>query len=84
MGGMNHGSGDGMMTQADMHALENANGAQATRGFLTGMIKHHQGAVAMAQTELAQGANPAAKQLAQAIMTTQNIEIAEMNKFLAG
>lgn len=70
-----------------MHALENANGAQATRGFLTGMIQHHQGAVAMAQTELAQGANPAAKQLAQAIMTTQITEIAEiaeMKKPLGG
>jgi uncharacterized protein (DUF305 family) len=42
------------------------------------MITHHEGAVAMAKDELAQGANPEAKQLAQAIIDSQSTEIAEM------
>lgn len=81
MGGVDHG-GDGMMTQADMDALDKATGAQAAELFLTGMVKHHQGAVTMAQTELDQGQNPDAKTLAQNIITSQKAEIAEMNQLL--
>lgn len=84
MGGMDHGKDDGMMSQADMDALETADGEQAAKLFLTGMVKHHQGAVQMAQTELEQGSNPDGKLLAQTIITAQNTEIAEMNKLLAG
>lgn len=83
MGGMDHGS-DGMMNQADMDALKDADGDQATELFLTGMVKHHQGAVQMAQTELDDGSNPDAKKLAETIITTQKTEITEMNKLLAG
>ncbi|SDU88038.1 Uncharacterized conserved protein, DUF305 family [Microlunatus sagamiharensis] len=82
MGGM--GAGDGLMSQADMDALDHASGDDAARLYLTGMIKHHQGAVTMAQTELAQGENPDAKKLAQSIVTTQKAEITEMNGLLGG
>jgi len=78
MGGM----GGGTMSQADMDALKNANGAQATNLFLTGMIRHHQGAVTMAQTALGSGQNPDAKKLAQDIVTAQKAEITEMNRLL--
>jgi uncharacterized protein (DUF305 family) len=78
--GMDHGGDDGMMDQADMDALKAADGAEASKLFLAGMIKHHQGAVAMAQTELAEGTNPDAKKLAQAIIDAQNAEIEEMKK----
>lgn len=81
MGGMG-GMGDGMMNQADMDALGSATGAQAAKLFLTGMVKHHQGAVAMAQTELDQGQNAEAKTLAQNIITSQQAEITEMNQLL--
>ena len=80
MGGMNHG--DGMMNQADMDALKAATGDKATQLFLTGMIKHHQGAVTMAQTELDSGQNPDAKALAQNIIAAQKAEITEMNQLL--
>lgn len=82
MGGM--GSEDGLMSQADMHALDQATGDDAARLYLTGMIKHHRGAVTMAQTELDQGQNPDAKKLAQSIVTTQRAEITEMNGLLGG
>lgn len=81
MSGMDHGSsGDGMMSQADMDALKSANGADATKLFLDGMIKHHTGAIAMAETELKQGSNPDAKKLAQAIVDAQKAEITEMKQ----
>lgn len=47
-----------------------------------GMIEHHTGAVAMAKTELADGTNPAARQLATNIQTSQTAEIAEMRGLL--
>lgn len=80
MAGM--GQGDGTMSQAAMDALESASGSQAARLFLTGMIKHHQGAVTMAQTELASGQNPDAKKLAHDIITAQSSEIATMKQLL--
>jgi uncharacterized protein (DUF305 family) len=80
MGGMNHG--DGTMSHADMGALKSATGNSAAQLFLTGMIKHHQGAVGMAQTELDQGQDPDAKKLAQDIIRTQKAEITTMNQLL--
>src|SRR4051812_38371695 len=73
MEGMNHG--DGTMSQADMDALKAATGdKRAAKLFLTGMMKHHQGAVTMAQTELDSGQNPDAKALAQNMITSQKAE----------
>lgn len=82
MPGMSQGSGDGMMSQADMDAFKNADGRQAPKMFLTGMIAHHQGAVAMAQTELTQGQNTQAKKLARSILGTQNAQITQMKQLL--
>jgi uncharacterized protein (DUF305 family) len=50
--------------------------------FLQLMIAHHQGAIDMSQTELAQGSNPAARQVAQKIIDTQQAEITEMQSLL--
>src|SRR3712207_1929898 len=80
--GMDHDVGGGTMTQAEMEALEKATGDEAARLFLTGMIKHHQGAITMAEQELANGQNPEAKQLAQEIITAQEAEITKMNQLL--
>ena len=46
------------------------------------MIVHHQGALEMADTELAQGSNTAALALAQSIKTSQTAEITEMQQML--
>jgi uncharacterized protein (DUF305 family) len=80
--GMDHDMGGGTMTRAEMDALEKATGEEAARLFLTGMIKHHRGAITMAEQELANGQNPEAKQLAQDIITAQKAEITTMNQLL--
>jgi len=77
MGGMG-----GMMTDQEMEQLSKATGAAFDRMWLQMMVKHHQGAVAMSQTELATGTNPDAKQLAQAIIDSQTKEITTMTAAL--
>jgi uncharacterized protein (DUF305 family) len=77
MSGMGEQTG-GMMSAQEMSDLGAATGAAFDRMWLKMMITHHEGAVAMAKDELAQGANPEAKQLAQAIIDSQSTEIAEM------
>ncbi|MBA8796131.1 uncharacterized protein (DUF305 family) [Friedmanniella endophytica] len=84
MGGMDHGgTGDGMMSQADMDKLKNASGNEAAKLFLNGMITHHKGAITMAESELANGQNAQAKTLAQSIVTSQSAEITTMTELLA-
>lgn len=77
------GHGDGMMSEADMAALEAAPGAEAGKLFLQQMIVHHEGAIAMARTEKANGADPLALALASTIIDAQTAEIAEMKSLLA-
>ena len=57
-------------------------GATFDRMFLQVMIVHHQDAVTMSQTELAQGNNPATRNLAQQIISAQQAEISEMQALL--
>lgn len=73
---------DGMMTPEQMADLEASTGADFDRQWITMMIAHHEGAVAMAKTELAQGENPQMKTLAQSIIDSQQAEIDEMRKQL--
>lgn len=86
MGGMDHGDiGDGeegMMSDDRLEQLGQATGAEFDRTWLEGMIAHHQGAVTMAESEIADGKNPDAIAMAQEIKETQNTEIAEMKKLL--
>ncbi|MFD6227958.1 DUF305 domain-containing protein [Streptomyces sp. NPDC060232] len=72
----------GMMTAEQMDRLKTASGAAFDTAFMELMVEHHEGAVAMAKTEQAQGAFPAAKAMAGAIVTSQSAEIAQMNKLL--
>ena len=80
MGGMNHG---GMMSDDDMTALENAEGAEAARLFLEQMTEHHEGAIAMAEAEVDDGRSEDAKGMAATIVATQTDEIATMQELLA-
>jgi uncharacterized protein (DUF305 family) len=79
---MDHDMGGGMMSQADMDALDKATGVDAARLFLTGMIKHHQGAITMAQHAINNGQNPAVIALAKKIVADQQAEITTMNQLL--
>ena len=76
------GGGMGMMSEADMVALSNAQGADAGRLFLTQMIEHHEGAITMAQQEIDNGVFPAAVALARAIVSAQQAEITTMQDLL--
>lgn len=83
MGGMEGmGEGGGMMSDDDMKALDAATGNEAARLFLKQMIQHHEGAIQMAQDEVAGGQNPAAIALAQTIIDAQTTEIAQMQDIL--
>jgi len=84
MAGM-EGMGDqtgGMMSAKEIGSLNKATGPAFDRMWLQMMVKHHQGAIAMAKTELDQGSNPEAKKLAESIIAGQSAEIAEMNSIL--
>ena len=74
---------NGMMSGQDMAALKDAQGVEASKLFLTQMIQHHQGAIAMAQEEIKSGQNPPAISLARSIATSQQQEIENMQAMLA-
>ncbi|MFJ3921848.1 DUF305 domain-containing protein [Streptomyces sp. NPDC090022] len=76
-----HGTG-GMMRAEQMDELKGASGKAFDTAFMQLMIEHHEGAVAMARTEQAQGAFPGARTMAEAIITSQSAEIELMNKLL--
>lgn len=82
MGAGSMGGMGGMMNPDQMRGLEATSGPAFDRSFLQMMIEHHTGAIQMARTELAQGQNPEAKQLAQAIIDTQQAEILQMQSIL--
>jgi uncharacterized protein (DUF305 family) len=73
----------GMMSEQDMTALTDSQGADAGKLFLTQMIAHHEGAITMAQTEIKDGQYPPALELARAIASTQQQEIDTMKGILA-
>jgi uncharacterized protein (DUF305 family) len=77
-----HDMGDGMMSDADMTELAELSGTAFDRAWLTMMIEHHEGAVAMARTELADGQDARAKERAGRIIASQQREIATMKGML--
>nr|WP_091599025.1 DUF305 domain-containing protein [Micromonospora krabiensis] len=81
MSHLDHGM-PGMMAEAELRGLEAASGRAFDRQFLTMMIAHHEGAVAMARDEIADGGDPAAKALAQQVVAAQQAEIATMREIL--
>lgn len=86
MGGMDMGMNmdmNGMSQEEAMADLEGRSGADFDRQFLELMIAHHKGAVEMAQTELQDGQNPEALELADQIVADQEAEIAEMEQLLS-
>lgn len=72
----------GMMSDADMTSLAGSAGTAFDTMFLTMMIEHHQGAIDMADTEIADGKNAEAIALAKSIKSAQTREIATMGNLL--
>jgi len=77
-----HSSSDGTMTEEQMQELDEANSAEGQRLFLEGMIRHHQGAIKMAQADIAAGKKPEAITLAKNIAESQQAEVDTMTELL--
>jgi len=73
----------GMMSDAVMSRLANSKGSAFDELFLTEMIAHHRGALAMARTELPAGTSSAGEALARSITGGQTRKIAEIKVLLA-
>lgn len=77
MGGM---TSEGMMSDNDMMALDQAQGSDFDTMWMTMMIQHHEGAIAMANRVLSTTSNADVKALAEAVVAGQTAEIATMHK----
>ena len=73
-----HGHG----ADADLQALEDAEGDAFRSLWLEQMIVHHEGAIEMAETEVAEGQDQAAIDLAETIISAQGAEIEQMQDLL--
>lgn len=65
-----------------MAGLAGKSGDAFDRAFLTEMIVHHEGAVAMAEAALQDAKHPELKTMANAIISAQTKEIAQMKQWL--
>jgi uncharacterized protein (DUF305 family) len=72
---------DGMLSEEEMDELKSARGVEFDRLFLEGMIKHHKGAIDMAD-DVDDSKNPDVAKLAQSILITQRAEIELMKELL--
>lgn len=70
------------MSAADMERLAAASGRDFDTQWLSMMIEHHQGAIDMAKTELADGNYAETTSLAKEIISAQQGEIATMKMLL--
>ncbi len=73
----------GMASPDEIAALEAATGREADCLFLELMIRHHEGAIPMAEALLELGSDPRALQVAQAIKDGQTAEIDAMESMQA-
>ena len=77
------GHAHGMLAPAEEDALAALNGRDFDKAWLEHMIIHHEGAVAMATSELATGSDTKAKAIAANVATVQTKEISQMKAVLA-
>ena len=81
-----HGGASGTMQDAMQHmqhGMDMPSSGDTDTDFARMMIPHHQGAIDMARTELAQGKDPELRQLAEEIIAAQEKEIAFLEEWLA-
>ncbi|MCC7021607.1 MAG: DUF305 domain-containing protein [Thermomicrobiales bacterium] len=83
MGHPVEGQMPGMATPEQMTNLEQLRGEAADVAFLQMMIRHHEGGVPMAEMALEESDTPQVRDLAQAIVSTQQAEIGIMEGMLA-
>ena len=73
---------DGMLSDEEISELTAAKGSDFDRLFLEGMIKHHEGAIDMAEMVI-DSKNAEVAALANAIIETQRAEITTMKELLS-
>jgi uncharacterized protein (DUF305 family) len=73
----------GMVDDETLTRLQSLTGQSFDALWMTAMISHHQGAIAMARTEIAQGRSADATKLATLMISAQQREIAQMNHLLS-
>jgi len=72
---------DGMLSEEELEALRGTRDTEFDRLFLQGMIKHHEGAIKMAQDVVA-SENKVVTNLATSIIKAQKLEISMMSGML--
>ena len=72
---------EGMLYEGELNDLREAKGKEFDRLFLKGMIKHHEGAIGMAQ-DVATSQNKVVADLSASIIKAQKLEIAAMEELL--
>lgn len=77
------GEDDGMVSEANLEKLRQAEADEGTTLYLEQMVAHHEGAVEMAEVELSDGRFAQAKDMAQRIVDSQTAEIEQMNDLLS-
>ena len=75
---------DGMMSVEEMDSLGMMKGAEFDTMWMQMMIRHHEGAIAMAQTVKAVGSNADVRSLAGQVIAGQQGELTEMQTLLGG
>jgi uncharacterized protein (DUF305 family) len=73
----------GMLTVEEINALGSLRGSEFDTAWIQAMIKHHEGAIQMAQDVETDGVNTEVKALAGAIITAQQSEIDVMKALLS-
>lgn len=76
------GDGADPMMQMHQNMMSSAEIEDPDLAFNCGMIAHHQGAIAMAETELKNGKDETSRKLAEAIIAAQREEIAAMTRWI--
>ena len=72
----------GMLDENEMEMLRASTGADFDRLFLEGMIKHHEGAIDMAEM-IIDSSNPEVAKLGSSIIASQEAEIKVMKALLS-
>jgi uncharacterized protein (DUF305 family) len=72
----------GMLTPEQEAHLASLSGPEFDRTFLTEMIRHHEGAIQMSNTELRDGHSNRAKTVARSVATIQQDQVDQMNELL--
>ncbi|ROR92623.1 DUF305 domain-containing protein [Nocardioides aurantiacus] len=79
-----HASMEGMLTDAQMEALARTRGAAFDELYVRSMIRHHEGAVAMADETAGEGIDARVGELRDDVTASQSAEIARMQDLLDG